>query len=375
MRNEARLIIDSSEKNSDLLYRTGFFVPDPVIYLEHKGVKILVLNDLEYQRGLREARVDQVVSYSKYRSKLSSSKRKKVSHVDIVDLLLKERKIRSVLVQRDFPVLYADVLRKKGLRVKPVKEPFLFMERLKKTPQEIKYIKKALRVTAAAMEVAIGIIEQSEIVDSFLYYDKEVLTSERIKSEINVHLVRNGYLASHTIVSCAEHSSLPHHTGSGPLRANSPIIIDIFPRSQENGYFGDMTRTVVKGRPSPRLAKMYNVVVRGQNIALSKIRHGARVRDIHLAVIKYFEAEGFKTEDKNGKPQGFIHSTGHGLGLDIHEPPRIGDSDAVLEEGNVVTVEPGLYYEDLGGIRVEDVVVVTKEGFKKLSRFRKKFKV
>ena len=373
--NRAALIIDKSESNADLYYKTRFFVPDPCIYIENNRKKILVLSDLEIDRGKDEATVDTVLSFSEYIKKIPGSRRKKAGFTDIVDLIFKEQKIRSAEVPGNFPIKYADNLRKRGYKIIPKKtEPF-FRNRLKKNPKEILSLKESLKKTADAMRVAVNIIGSSQIKKDRLYYNNKVLTSEIVQGEINSSLSRWGYNASHTIVASGIQGSMPHHSGSGPIIANTPVVIDIFPRSQNSGYFGDMTRTVVKGQPSKEVKKMYKVVLEGQKIGINMIKHGIKSRDVHRAIVDYFDKNGFKTGNIDGKQQGFIHSTGHGLGLEIHEPPRVGMVDDVLEAGNVVTVEPGLYYEKLGGIRIEDVVLVTKKGCEVLSRFPKKFQV
>ncbi len=375
MKQNTLLIIDSSEDNADLYYRTRFFVPDPVIFIEHEGKRILVLSDLELDRGKKEAKVDTFLSLSEYRKKLPSRKRKLSGMTDIVDLVFKELRIKSAVVPGRFPIRFADELRKFGYKISyKKKEPF-FEERLKKTPQEVKFISDSLRKTEKAMDLAISMVASSEIRGKRLFLNGRVLTSEMIKSEINAKLSRLGYTSSHTIVACGVHSSMPHHTGAGPLFAGQPIVIDIFPRSQVSGYFGDMTRTVIKGMPSKELEKMYQTVLKGQRLGMSLIKHGAKVREIHKAIVQFFKKSGFETGTIDGKQQGFIHSTGHGLGLEIHEPPRLGSTEGVLEEGNVVTVEPGLYYEKLGGIRIEDVVVVKKGGCVNLTRYPKRFRV
>ena len=369
------LIIDTSENNADLFYRTGFFVPDPVIYLEHKGEKILVLSDLEIDRGKEQANVDSVLSLTDYHKKLMSRKKKNIGLVDIADLLLKERKIKRAAVPGKFPVKYADELRKRGYTISSnSKEPF-FEERLIKQPQEIAALRDALRKTARAMDLAIRMIASSEIRKNKLYLEGQALTSEKVKGEINAELSRLGYTASHTIVASGVQASLPHHTGEGQLFSDKPVIIDIFPRSQESGYFGDMTRTVIRGEPSHDLVNMYNTVLKGQKIALDLVKDGARVSDIHGAVVDYFTKAGYPTGVNNGRAEGFIHTTGHGLGLEIHEPPRIGFGNEVLKAGNVVTVEPGLYYKKLGGVRIEDVVVVEKGGCTNLTKYPKRFRV
>ncbi len=372
----AYLIIDSSERNSDLYHRTGFFVPDPVIFFEHDGEGTLVLSDLELERGKKEARVERVVSLRECAARIGGGGRKRPGIADVSAALLRERGIKSLVVQRSFPVFYADALRGAGFFVRTAKTDFLFPGRLRKSPAEVSLIKKALSVTAEAMRLAVSLISDSVAKGSVLYREGRPLTSEIVRSAANSHLASRGYLASNTIVAGGVQGSMPHETGSGPLAAGWPVVIDIFPRSQENGYFGDMTRTVVKGEPSRELSRMYDTVLRGQKIAFSMIKDGVRSKDVHGAIMDFFAKRGFETSvSPSGKPEGFIHSTGHGLGLDIHEPPRIGPGKEILREGNVVTVEPGLYYERLGGVRIEDVVLVTRDGNENLTRCSKRFRV
>jgi Xaa-Pro aminopeptidase len=375
MKRDTFLIIDSSEDNADLYYRTGFLVPDPVVFIEHGGERVLVLSDLELGRGKREARVDSVLSLSEYKRRLSTREQKRAGLIGIVNLILKERRIRKVVVPGRFPIRYADELRKLGYRVDYKREEPFFQERLRKTPEEVGFIRDSLRKTARVMRLAIRMIASSEIKRGRLFFNGAPLTSERVRGEINAELSRMGFTASHTIVACGVQSSMPHHRGEGPLFARQPIVIDVFPRSQKNGYFGDMTRTVVKGEPSKELDEMYKAVLDGQRLGMSLIKDGVKAKEVHGAIVEFFKKRGFETGSFDGRQQGFIHSTGHGLGLEIHEPPRLGFGDEVLVEGNVVTVEPGLYYERLGGIRIEDVVFVKKDGCLNLTRFPKRFRV
>ncbi|MDP2734779.1 MAG: M24 family metallopeptidase, partial [bacterium] len=156
---------------------------------------------------------------------------------------------------------------------------------------------------------------------------------------------------------------------SGPIKSHTSIIFDIFPRSQKTGYFGDLSRTVVRGQASEQLKKAYVTVQAGQEVAFRMIRDGADGKEIHQKILALFEQRGFPTGKTNGRMQGFFHGTGHGLGLDIHEPPRIAASPATLRTGHVVTVEPGLYYLGMGGVRLEDVVVVTPKGNRNLTHY------
>jgi len=287
----------------------------------------------------------------------------------------KAKRIKNLVVQKEFPLYYADELRKRGYKIKSINSHSLYPERLVKSQQELKILKNSIKKTVEAMDLAISTISRSVIKNNRLYFQKSVLTSEKVKSLIDSYLAQNGFTSTHTIVACGKHSWMPHNTGHGQLYANKPIIIDIFPKSQSTGYFGDMTRTIVKGNPPEKLVEMYNTVLEGQKLAISMIKSGIKSRNIHSKILRLFESKGFKTESIDNKPQGFIHSTGHGLGLDIHEPPRIGLCNDILKEGNVVTVEPGLYYEKLGGIRIEDVVYVTGKGCENLTKYKKNFVV
>jgi Xaa-Pro aminopeptidase len=177
-------------------------------------------------------------------------------------------------------------------------------------------------------------------------------------------------------VACGRQGCDPHEEGHGVLRANEPIILDVFPRSQKTGYFGDITRTVVKGRASEPVRKLYDTVARAQDLAFETIESGVRGAEVHRAVKDLFDREGYRTGRNHGCLQGFFHGTGHGLGLELHEAPRLAPtSEDVLRAGHVVTVEPGLYYPGLGGVRLEDVALVTTNSPRNLTKFEKVLEV
>ena len=242
-----------------------------------------------------------------------------------------------------------------------------------KTDDEIEKIIEVQRINEKAMRLALAIIKNSKIrKDGKLSYQNKVLTSEYINEIINIEFLKNNCVSESNIVSCGKDSTQPHNLGKGPLFANQFIIIDLFPKSKKSRYFADMTRTVVKGKATKEMKKMYNNVLKAQKIALGEIKVGARGDLIHKKVQNYFEKEGFKTEEKDGKMHGFFHGTGHGVGLNIHESPNIGiGNKKPLKAGNVITVEPGLYYPKIGGVRIEDLVVVTELGCKNLTKFPK----
>ena len=368
------LMMAASESDANLYYATRFMAPDSFVFLQIRGKKHLLMSDLEVDRARSQATVHQVHSLSKLAAEYRKKYERKPGYLDLIEEFLKNQRVKDLLVPGNFPVEYLDPMRKRGFKIAYQSDPF-FEERTVKTKEEIKAITQALRHTEAAVTAAIETIRKSVIKKGKLYFHGSVLTSEAIKKIINVKLMENNCLAAHSIVACGADGVDPHNQGSGPLYAHQSIIMDIFPRDSESRYFADLTRTVVRGKASPKLKKMFEAVREGQEIAFRSIREGADGSQIHAAIQKRFEELGFKTGVQNGRMQGFFHGTGHGLGLEIHEPPRISLGKDILRAGQVVTVEPGLYYEDAGGIRLEDDVVVTKTGCLNLTRLPKVLEV
>jgi len=366
-RTDAQLIYSASDTDANMLWATRFFAPDPFIFIQKRGKTYLVMNDLEIDRAKSQARADKVLSYSAYAKRWQQRGVQFPAAAQILLEVCKDLRIKSLEVPSTFPLGLADHLRKLRISVRAKSDPF-WTEREFKTQKEIRFINDSLRTAERGMEAGIDAVRRSEIrKNGYLYLDGTRLTSEILKRIINTTIMAQGYLPSHTIVASGDQCVDPHNQGSGPIRANTSIIMDIFPRSQETGYFGDITRTVVRGHASERLKHAYFCVERGQEIAFRLIRDGAIAYDIHNEILNYFKAEGFDTVVVKGRMQGFFHGTGHGLGLDIHELPSFGlRNKNALRRGNVVTVEPGLYYEGMGGVRLEDVVIVTKTGCKNL---------
>ena len=352
-----------------MLYATGFFVPDPFIFFQHRGRKYVVMSDLEIDRAKKQAEVDHVLSLSLYQKRLREIGKNSPTTVDVLEIVLRERGIHSLTVPANFPVLLTDELRSRDFFLQVKMDPF-FSERERKRADEVKKIRDSLRVAELGLDAGIKALKKAKIGrDRYLYLNGSRLTSEAIKTIVNTTIMAQGWVPSHTIVSSGDQCCDPHHEGSGPLKADTSIIFDIFPRSQKSGYFGDLSRTVVRGRAPERLKKAYVTVQAGQEVAFRLIRNGAKGKEIHEKILALFEQRGFSTGKIDGRMQGFFHGTGHGLGLDIHEPPRIASTEATLRTGHVVTVEPGLYYLGMGGVRLEDVVLVTKNGNRNLTRY------
>lgn len=364
---EAKLLISDSERDSNMFYATGILIPDDFIYLEKKDRKMIYVSDLEFNRAKKMATVDEVINLSKIIQGAS-----KYAYNDILKAIFKKNKIERVLVPGDFKMKYAELLMKNKIKIE-VKQGMFFEARNEKSKKEIEFIAAVQRVNEKAMGKAIGVISKAKIrKDKKLEFQGKILMSEFIKKIIDIEFLENNCISEYNIVSCGEYSADPHEPGKGALTANQLIVIDIFPKSRENRYFSDMTRTVVRGKASLEIKKIYETVLAGQKLAFDNIKAGVKGKYIHNLVQNYFDNHGYSTGEKNGKVRGFIHGTGHGVGLDIHEAPNLGaESESILREGNIVTVEPGLYYPGIGGVRIEDIVAVTKEGCKNLTKFPK----
>lgn len=363
---KAKLLVGNSEGCADFLWATRFDLPDPTPLIEIRGKRYLLLNDLEYGRGLKEAKVNQVFSLGTLREKMPLKKGGRASLADYIVYFLKQKKIRTVQVPSYFSVLQAEALKKKGIQLEIVPGPF-FPERARKSQEEKKALQASLKATADSINLACKILGASRIQGRYIDYQGRRLTSEILRSFMEEHLFNAGYLPHNTIVAGGRQGADPHCRGSGPLLAHYPIVLDVFPRSKKTGYFGDMTRTVVKGRPSETIEKIYRAVQKAQHSAIKKIKAGIKGETIHFHAASVMQASGFKTARRQGIQEGFIHGLGHGLGLEIHEPPGFRPGAGPVKVGEVITVEPGLYYQDLGGVRLEDVIFVTKKGCELLS--------
>ena len=367
-----RLIVAASDTDANLLWATRMFAPDPFIFFMKHGRRYVVMNDLELDRARKQATVDHVLARSHYVADLGSQGIRFPTTAQVLAEVFRDFKIRRARVPWNFPVSLADELR--GLGIALTVEPGTFWnEREIKTPEEIRHIRDSLRAAEAGMEAGVAALRRTKLSRSgYLELDGTRLTSEILKAIINTTIMERGCVPSHTIVSSGEQAVDPHNEGSGPIRAHTSIIIDIFPRSQKSGYFGDMTRTVVRGHASERLKQAYHAVEEAQKIGFRKIRPRASTYKLHQDILSYFRGQGFETGLRDGRMQGFFHGTGHGLGLDIHEAPSFGlIARNRFRKNQVVTVEPGLYYSGMGGVRLEDVVVVTDSGCKNLVRFPK----
>ena len=378
------LLAGSAVNCPDIEYITGFRAVDPVIVLQHRREQYLVVPQLEFGRAERITREKYSVKNSLHRhgpvivltARMLKVKPLKQGKLDEWALkLLNHQQLRTVQVASSFPHGIAQRLKQAGIRV-TVAVGELFPERAIKTVRELRNIEESQQAAVISMRAAVAMIAGSETDDEgYLRIKGKHLTSEDVKFTVTKILHDHNCLCRELIIAGGPHTADPHEMGHGPLRAHELIVIDIFPQHQTHGYWGDLTRTIVRGSPSHKMKKMYHAVKAAQSAALNRVKPGVNYRTLHRCAVREFERRGFKTTVVEGKHVGFIHSTGHGVGLDIHEGPSIGTGDGRLKSGNVVTIEPGLYYPEVGGVRIEDTIVVSPGGWRYLVPCERKFEV
>lgn len=368
MPKSALLFFDETLRSLDLRYFCGFEVHDPFIAVQIGSKKIGVLNALEYGRALKESTLDQIIPLEELTEAAHAAGCAQPGPADHIATLARKYKVKEFDVPEDFPSNLLIKLSNLGITLKVIDGP-VFAEREIKSEDEARAIRAGNRCAAAGFAAAEEMLRAATIKGRRLIHDGRVLTSERVRTTIQTACIHAGGFPADTIVAGGDQACDPHCRGSGPLRPHELIIIDIFPRMFGTGYWGDMTRTFLRGEASDEQRQLVSAVAKAQKAALQKIKAGVMAHAVHAECNRVFTEEGYVTELTPAGAVGFFHGTGHGLGLAVHEAPRLGAVKRRLRKGAVVTVEPGLYYPGLGGCRIEDVVQVTADKPRKLSRY------
>jgi Xaa-Pro aminopeptidase len=366
-------LLDADSETPDQRYLSGFDAPDPFVTL-YDGDTHLLVSALEYGRAKTASRADTVARHSDYTE--GSGSREAAG--EVLAAFLDDHDVSSILVPPRFPVGVADDLRERDIGVTSEDDGagVLTDIRAVKTDEEIEHVWTAQRANERAMAAAEELLGEATIEGDRLVHDGETLTAERMKTEIETTLLHEGCALSETIVASGADAADPHDRGSGPIAPGEAVIVDIFPKDNETSYHADMTRTFVKGEPSETIEEWYDLTHEALRAALDVVEPGATGAEVHDAVCDVYEDAGEPTlRDDSETETGFFHGTGHGVGLAVHELPSLSFEGDELEAGNVVTVEPGLYDPDVGGVRIEDFVVVTGESYENLTEYPKELVV
>jgi len=367
--SSARLMYAASGHDADMLYATRFYADDPFVWWEARGQTHVALSPLEIDRARPVARVSHIHALNEF---LPKSPKNSSAAAVIAGLAAKQR-LKSFVVPEQFPSGLLEKLRALQLNVTVSSRPF-FPERTRKSNEEVAALTTALRVAETGLRRGIDVLKASSPDKrGFLQWNKIPLTSERLRAEMDAAVLHAGGSPANTIVAGGDQGCDPHERGHGPLRANEAIVLDIFPRHARNYYYGDLTRTVVRGRAPEALRKQYATVQEGKRWVIKQMRDGADGPALQRELIERFKIAGYPTEQRDGRWVGMFHGIGHGLGLDLHETPRF--ASAKLFTGLSITVEPGLYYPGVGGVRIEDVVIVGKTGVRNLTQFEEQLEL
>ncbi len=353
-------VVYANSRDADMRYLTHFVTSDPFVYFRRRGEKgTVIVSQMEAGRASREGTT---AVMTRAEAGLPDIMKNEKDPYRATAMMIAGQVGKKVLVPPNFPVALARAL-EEFCSVTVDRGTVLSM-RAKKTGTEIRSMKTVQSVTQTAMGHAVSLLRRAVVKNGILHLDGKPLTSEQVKYTMHGMLLEKGCSAEDTIVSCGEETAIPHMTGTGPLRADEPIIIDLFPVHEKTGYYADMTRTFVKGEPSEEICEMYSALCEAKQLAISRVKTGVSGSDLHQLVVDFFKDHGYDTNTR-----GFVHTLGHGVGLQIHELPSVGPAGEQLEAGNVITIEPGLYYPGIGGVRLEDIGVVTKKGFENFTSF------
>ncbi len=370
----ATVIAGLPTTNLSLYREIRFKVGDPtaLLFLPQPGggvERLLLIRDIEMDRARNHARADRVACAAEFEPEGGLSGDRETATAQAVAECLRRAGVRAVRADRTLPLIYAHFMQLAGMRVECEVE-WGVLARRSKDAQELAWLREAQQATERAMMFAGKTIARATAMkDGTLQHESEALTSDALRSLIDLFLLREGYDNPNSIVACGAQGADCHDHGKGALRTEQPIIVDIFPRSKTTLYNGDMTRTFVHGAIDPLVARMHAAVVAAKRAATDAVKPGVTGEAVHAATLVSLATAGFASgQPTTSRVPVISHGTGHGIGLEVHEPPLLALKAPALIEGDVLTIEPGLYAIDVGGVRVEDMVAVTANGVENFNR-------
>jgi Xaa-Pro aminopeptidase len=368
------LIYADSFRSADMRHAIPLGVPDPILYAEAGGAKHVFTHSMEAPRlralGLFEVHLADDFGLDEL---MSSGLKQKEIRAELAVREVKSLGLERASVPENFPVWLADRLRAEGIEL-DVDQDLFDDRRRSKTDAQLAGMRRAQRAAEAAMDTCRDLLRRSEISGDQLLIDGEVLTVERVKAAMSQTFAAHDATADEYIVAPGPQGAVGHDMGSGPIPPHTPLVVDIFPRDNASSVYTDMTRTFVVGEVADDVREWHRLCKEALDRAIAETKPGVEGRELNAGTCEIFEAAGELTQRTKtpGQPlsDGFFHSLGHGVGLEVHEAPGLGIlSDKKLVPGDCITIEPGLYRQGYGGVRLEDNVLVTETGYENLTQY------
>jgi Xaa-Pro aminopeptidase len=371
---EAVLIYGDSFRSPDMRHAVPLGVPDPFLYAEQNGSRHVFASSMEATRlrqlGLFDVHVHEELGFDEL---MAAGIDESELYAQLALRAVGSLGLGRASVPRDFPIWLADRLRADGIEL-DVDQDVFDDRRRAKTEAQVAGMRRAQRAAEAAMDVCRELLRRAEIRGAELLLDGEQLTVERVKADMNAAFAANDTTADEYIVAPGAQGAVGHDMGSGPIRPGTPLVVDIFPRDNASAVYTDMTRTFVVGEVSDDVREWHRLCKEALDAAIGQIRAGVEARAVFDLTCDIFETAGEPTQ-RTKQPgetlvDGFFHGLGHGVGLEVHEEPSMGRlANKKLVAGDTVTVEPGLYRSGYGGVRLEDIVLVTENGAENLTDY------
>lgn len=369
------LIVADTIRSPELRHEVPLAVPDPFLYAEVGGRRSVVVGSLEAGRidelglGIEVLTYEDVGVDELLKRGLDVYAHERELHLAACRRLGVERAV----VPTTFPAGQADFLRANGIEL-TAEQRFFDERRRVKTEHELAGIRRACRAVEAGVSVGVELLRSASRANGVLTLDGKPLTCERIQLEVERAFGEHGAAAEEFVVSHGAQTAVGHERGSGPIAADDVVLFDLFPRDRASACYSDFTRTFSVGPPSDELAEYHRLAKEALDLAIAAVKPGVKGSDIHRLICDLFHEHGHKTQlhKKEGEAlvDGYFHATGHGVGLEVHERPGVGRIESEpLVEGDVIALEPGLYRHGYGGVRLEDLVLVTADGAEVLTRY------
>jgi Xaa-Pro aminopeptidase len=367
------LIVADSTRSPEMRHEVPLAIPDAFLYAEHDGRRIVVVSSLEAQRVREsEAGIDVIpLENLGIDALLAGGAKPSEATLEVYVRACRELGLSSASVPATFPLELADRLRESGIEVR-VDRDYFDARRRRKNETELAGLRRAQTACEAALDVGRGMLRGASV-NGTLVLDGEPLTCERIKAEVERVFSEHGAYADEFIVAHGAQTAIGHEGGHGAILPGEPITFDLFPRDRATGVYTDMTRTYVVGEISDELREYHRLCKEALDRVVAAVKPGVNGRALFEIPCALFAEHGYSTQltKQPGEvlTSGFFHSLGHGVGLEVHERPWLGRVGDDLVSGDVIALEPGLYRAGFGGVRLEDIAIVTEDGVDVVTRY------